>query len=110
VFRFSLQLLSETFFTVRKQRHTNRNVYWSSCKAVLFSSHFNGTWHYFDRFSKNIKFHENPSSGSRVVPCGRTDGRRTDVQTDVTKLIFAFCNISKASKKSQNRLVYLYTI
>ena len=24
-------------------------------------------------FSKNIKFHENPSSGSRVVPCGRTD-------------------------------------
>jgi hypothetical protein len=23
--------------------------------------------------SSNIKFHENPSSGSRVVPCGRTD-------------------------------------
>jgi len=23
--------------------------------------------------SPNIKFHENPSSGSRVVPCGRTD-------------------------------------
>jgi hypothetical protein len=22
----------------------------------------------------NIKFHENPSSGSGVVPCGRTDG------------------------------------
>jgi len=22
----------------------------------------------------NIKFRENPSSGSRVVPCGRTDG------------------------------------
>jgi hypothetical protein len=22
-----------------------------------------------------IKFHENPSSGSRVVPCGQTDGR-----------------------------------
>jgi len=21
----------------------------------------------------NIKFHENPSSGSRVIPCGRTD-------------------------------------
>jgi len=32
-----------------------------------------------DIFEKhwNIKFHENPSSGSRVVPCGRTD-RRTD--------------------------------
>jgi len=24
--------------------------------------------------SSNIKFHENPSNGSRVVPCGRTDG------------------------------------
>jgi hypothetical protein len=24
--------------------------------------------------SSNIKFHENPSSGSRVVPCGRADG------------------------------------
>jgi len=23
--------------------------------------------------SSNIKFHENPSSGSRVVPCRRTD-------------------------------------
>ena len=26
----------------------------------------------FERYP-NIKFHENPSSGSRVVPCGRTD-------------------------------------
>jgi hypothetical protein len=34
--------------------------------------------------SSNIKFHENPSSGSRVVPCGRTDR-----QTDVTKLLAA---------------------
>jgi len=24
----------------------------------------------------NIKFHENPSSGSRVVPCGRMDGQK----------------------------------
>jgi hypothetical protein len=21
----------------------------------------------------NVKFHDNPSSGSRVIPCGRTD-------------------------------------
>ena len=26
----------------------------------------------------NIKFHENPSSGGRVGPCGRTDGGQTD--------------------------------
>ena len=29
----------------------------------------------------NIKFHENPSSRSRIVPCGRAGGR-TDRQTD----------------------------
>jgi len=27
----------------------------------------------FEKYS-NIKFHENPSSETRVVPCGRTDG------------------------------------
>jgi hypothetical protein len=36
----------------------------------------------------NIKFHENASRGSRVVPCGRTDGLMT--------LIFAFRNWAKA--------------
>jgi len=41
----------------------------------------------------NFKFHENPSSGSRVVPCGRTDG-----PTDATKLIVAFGNFVNAHK------------
>ena len=27
----------------------------------------------FEKYS-NIKFHENPSSGSRVIPCGLADG------------------------------------
>ena len=39
--------------------------------------------------SSNIKFHENPSSGSRVVPCRRTD---------MTKLIVAFRNFANAPK------------
>jgi hypothetical protein len=44
-------------------------------------------------FEKNsdTKFHENPSSGSRVVPCGPTDG-----QTDTTKLIVAFLHFANA--------------
>ena len=45
----------------------------------------------------DIKFNENPSSGSRVVPRGRTDGR-----TDMTKLIVACCNFAKEPKNANN--------
>jgi len=38
----------------------------------------------------NVKFHENPSSGSRAVPCRRTD---------TTKLIVAFRNFANAPKE-----------
>jgi hypothetical protein len=41
--------------------------------ALLFSD-FNQNWIPLTDFRKiNIKFHENPTSGSRVVLCGRTD-------------------------------------
>jgi hypothetical protein len=45
-----------------------------SFRGGFFLSDFN------DRFSKNAqntKFHENPSSGNRVVPCGQTDTQRS---------------------------------
>ena len=48
----------------------------------------------------NIEFHENPSSGSRVVPCGQTDGR-TDGQTDTPRLIVAFRNFANAPKSDE---------
>ena len=47
-------------------------------KCPLFLSDFNETLNFSTYFFKNtqsIKFHENPSSGSRVVPCGWTDGQ-----------------------------------
>jgi hypothetical protein len=44
----------------------------------------------FEKYS-NIKFHENPSSGSRVVPSGRTD----------MKLTVAFRNFANAPKTVQ---------
>jgi hypothetical protein len=49
--------------------------------------------------SSDIKFHEHPSSGSRVVSCGRKDRR-----TDMTKLIVAFRNFANVpnSKKKKN--------
>ena len=53
------------------------------------------------------KLHQNPSSGSGVVPCRRTDGRtdgptdgRTDRQTDMTELIVAFRNFANVPKTS----------
>jgi len=48
----------------------------------------------FEKYSK-IKFHDNRSSGSRIVPCGQT-GRRTD--RDMTKLIATFRYFAKAPK------------
>jgi hypothetical protein len=60
-------------------------------KYPLFLSDLNETKfsrRIFEKYS-NIKFHENPYSGSRVVQCG---------QTDMTKLIVAFRNFSKAPK------------
>jgi hypothetical protein len=39
--------------------------------------------------SSNRKFHENPSSGSRIVSFGQAD-RHRDGRTDMTKLIVAF--------------------
>ena len=50
----------------------------------------------FEKLS-SMKFHENLSSESPVVPCGRVH-RRTDGETDMTELIVAFRNSSNAPK------------
>jgi len=84
-----LQLMSEKFFILRrKKRHTVKNTHTSSCKVPSFFSNFNETWIFVTDFKKNyanIDFHENPSSGSRVVLRGRKDR-----QTGMTNLITAF--------------------
>jgi len=54
----------------------------------------------FEKYSKT-KLYENPSSGSRVVPCGRTDGQ-LDKQRGMTNLIFAFRNFANAPKNTTN--------
>jgi hypothetical protein len=100
VFWFSLQLLSETFLILRRIGPHIINVHRSSCKVPiilhvkypLFLSDINKTWIFSTDFRKhsNTKFHENISSGSRVVPCG---------QTDTAKLVVAFRNL-------RTRLIY----
>jgi hypothetical protein len=54
--------------------------------------------------SSNIKFHENPSRGSRVDQCGRADG-----QTDMTTLIIAFRSFANAPKNKHVSLNVKYT-
>jgi len=81
--------LSETFlsnknsatYTINVHVFTSRTRY--SCQILIkleFSRHIS------EKYS-NIKFHENPSSGSRSVPCG---------QTDMTKRTVAFRNFANA--------------
>jgi hypothetical protein len=46
----------------------------------------------FEKYS-DIKFHENPSSGSWVTPM------RTDRRTGITKLILGYCNFCQLAKR-----------
>ena len=75
---FSLQILSETFLTVRRIQ-----------RDVIINETNQFSRRIFEKFW-NIKFHSNSSNGSRVVPCRQTD--RPD------KLIIAFRNFVDASK------------
>jgi len=86
---FSLQLLSETFVVKRRSEwHMDIGLH---VRYLLFLSDFNETWIFMTDFQKysSIKFHENLSSGSWVVPCR---------ETDMTKLIVTFCNFANPPK------------
>jgi hypothetical protein len=79
VFWFSVQRLCETFLILKK----NWAKYYEKCTSILrflLSTHYScpiliklvSSWQNFEIYS-TINFHENPSSGSRVVACGWTD-------------------------------------
>jgi hypothetical protein len=91
VFWFFLQLMSETFLNLLWcQRDITKNVHWCSRKVPVILVDFNET-----RIS-SIKFHENPSSWSRVIPQER--------QTGKMNLIVAFRNLTHL--KTKTRLHY----
>ena len=87
----------------RSQQDVSVLVCRSLCKVPANTVKFNGTE--FSRQivekSSNFKFHGNPSSGNRVVPCRRTDGlthKRADGQKDMTELIVVFRNFFERAK------------
>ena len=67
------------------------NVYWSSGTEIVILVRIKRILNFSTHFWKliNIKFNENPSSGSRDVPGGRTDMRN---------LIVAFHNFATTPK------------
>jgi hypothetical protein len=80
-------------------RHYHK-VHLSAWTVLLFLTDFNGIWIFVKIFFKKLSdmyFHENPLSGNRVVPRGRTN-RRLDRQTDMTKLTDPFRNFANGSK------------
>jgi hypothetical protein len=101
VFRFSLQHLSETFLILRVTEGDKiKNIHWSSCKVPVVLVRFYRILNFLGIVSKkssNTKFHENPSSRSRVVPRGRAGGW-SNRRTDMTKLIVTFRNFANATK------------
>ena len=75
--------LPEPFLILRRTKRDDEKCilsgpyYCQTNEIWIFSTGFRNT--------PNIKFQESPSSASRVVPCGQTDGRtdrRTERQTD----------------------------
>ena len=120
MFQFSLQILSEISLIRRRiQQDSIINVHTYRCgvSAILYPCQilmkFGFPRQIFDKYS-NIKFHENPSIGSRVVPCGQTDtqtdghiDRRTHRQTDrrtyIRKLIAAYCNFGNELNTAQSK-------
>ena len=89
MFRFPLPPFVWNIF---KSRKIWSNVDWSSRKVPVNSCpifmKLDFYRHIFEKYSY-IKFHENPSSWGRVVPCG---------QTNMTKLIVAFRTFTNVPK------------
>jgi hypothetical protein len=67
-FSFSRRLQQDIILNVKTfSRKVPLFFFWILIKFEFFR-------HIFEKVS-NIKFHQNPSSGSRVAPCRKTDGR-----------------------------------
>jgi len=80
VFRFSLQILSETFLILRSiLRETVINVHRSSCKVLVILVRVESNLNFLVIFSENYLMPNVMKSvqwGRVVIPCGQTDRQR----------------------------------
>ena len=82
--------MSETALILKRiEQDRIKNVYWSSYGLPIVLVSLIKLEFSIKKKNSNIKFHENPSSGSQVVPHG---------WTDMMKLIVAFRNSVSTSK------------
>jgi hypothetical protein len=104
MFRFSLQLSSETFPILRRNEwDVIKNVYWSSSKLSFIFVRFLWNLNFLDIFSKNPQI----SNFMKIRPVGtelfHADGRtdeRKNRRTGMTKLIIAFRNFANVPNES----------
>jgi hypothetical protein len=94
-FWFSLQVLSETFFILRREERDMTKMY-IGLRVIypLFSSPFNENWILSTDFRKILRYHISWNS----VQWEPSFSVRTDRLTDVTKLIVVFSNFANARK------------
>jgi hypothetical protein len=91
--------LSEEFSEILSYKYIGLHV-----KCPLFLSDFNDirtSADFHQKKSSNMKFHESPSSGSRVVPYGKLDRQTDSRHNDVNSRFSQFSNATKNETKQK---------
>jgi hypothetical protein len=109
MFGFSLQLLSETFFILRRiERNTTIMYIGLDVKCPLFLLDIHETLTFSTFFEKIHKNQISQESARWEQSCYmRTEGR-IDGQTEITKLIVAFRNFANAPQNDNCALLGYY--
>jgi hypothetical protein len=89
-----------------------KDVHWPSRKVLVILADFDKTWFFQQICEKysNTKFHEDPSSGDRVVPYGRRTGRHDEADCRFSQFYesaYKVTDIKMTAKRSLGRVVKL---
>jgi hypothetical protein len=74
---FSTTFVCSISHSKKKWARCEKNVYCCSCQVPIVLVIFQGNLNFSTDFQKILKYqiHEDPSSDSRVVPCGQIGGQ-----------------------------------